>query len=84
MKSVPIKDLKERLSYWAEQAAKGEVIEVTRYNRPYIRLVTGGKDVEGLHVGKRVGKETFKSSLPLNASGGQWLKFLQEDRDGDE
>lgn len=80
MKSVPIKDLKRNLSSWTEEAAKGERVQVTKYNRPYVVLSPAG--ATGIHVGKKVGKEPLKSVLK-EATKGRWLRALQEDRDED-
>ena len=80
MKSVPLKDLKQHLSQWAEEAAKGEVVQVTKHNRPYIILSPSG--VSGLYCGKRAGHEPLKSILK-SATKGRWLQYLKEDRDED-
>ncbi len=80
MKSVPLKALKENLAYWAEEAAKGEVVQVTKYNRPYVML--GPSEGSGLYRGLKVGQEPLKSVLS-GATKGKWLKILKEDRDED-
>lgn len=81
MKSVPLKALKENLAYWAEEAAKGERVQVTKYNRPY--AVLGPSEGYGLYRGKKAGRESLKSVLS-KATKGKWLKILKEDRDEDE
>ncbi|MBI4209797.1 MAG: hypothetical protein HY538_08875 [Deltaproteobacteria bacterium] len=78
MPSVPLKDLKENLSHWAEEAAKGNVVHVTKYNRPYVALVPG-RDV-GLHRGRLVGRGHFKPALKKPIQG-DWLRYLLEDRE---
>lgn len=78
MEIVPIKDLKENLSEWAERASKGDVILVTKYNHPYIRLVPGRSS--GLMEGSRVGQGVLSPALRRGA-GGRALRFLTEDRE---
>ena len=80
MSSVTLKDLKEDLSSWAQRAAKGETIHVTKYNRPYI--VLGPSNPKGLHVGSRVGKGHFVAVVKGGLRG-LALKALQEDREED-
>ena len=77
MKSVNLKDLKKRLSYWVDETAKGNVVEVTRYNKPYIRLVP--RTEPSLHYGSKVGKAELESSTKSHAAK-QWLKTLLDDR----
>lgn len=78
MKSVPLKELKENLASWAEEASKGETVQVTKYNRPYIVLSAG--KTPGLYQGGKVGREVLRSVLK-EATCGQWLRYLAEDRD---
>lgn len=78
MKSVPLKDLKERLAFWTAQAAKGVVVQVTRYNRPYIYLTDTG--VLGLTTGKLVGKGELQTILRKPLSKGTLAEVLAEDR----
>ncbi|OGQ23476.1 MAG: hypothetical protein A3I05_07380 [Deltaproteobacteria bacterium RIFCSPLOWO2_02_FULL_44_10] len=78
MKKVPLKELKENLSHWTEEAAGGEVIHITKHNRPYVELWPAGQ--EHLHVGKQIGKTALKPVLK-EASSGKWLEVLQEDRE---
>jgi len=80
MKNVPLKALKENLAYWTEAAAKGELVQVTKYNRPYV--VMGPSEGSGLSRGKKAGQEALKSVLS-EATKGKWLKILKEDRDED-
>ncbi len=77
MNKVPLKELKKDLSSWAEEASKGNIIEVTKYNRSYIYLVPHTQS--GLFQGGRVGQGNL---TPLLSSGsrGKWLKYLEEDR----
>ncbi|HBF13691.1 MAG TPA: hypothetical protein DDW49_09975 [Deltaproteobacteria bacterium] len=79
MKMVTLKQLKEDLSGWAEKAAKGESIQVTKYNKPYITLVRS--NTQDLHIGSRYGKGTLKCVIK-GGLGGLSLKYLSEDRDG--
>jgi antitoxin (DNA-binding transcriptional repressor) of toxin-antitoxin stability system len=80
VKNVPLKTLKENLAYWAEEASKGERVQVTKYNRPYV--VLGPYEGSGLYCGSKAGREPLKSVLS-QATRGKWLKVLQEDRDED-
>jgi antitoxin (DNA-binding transcriptional repressor) of toxin-antitoxin stability system len=75
---VPIKDLKSNLAHWTEKASKGEVIQVTKFNRPYVRIVPEG-DVR-LHRGRNVGKRDLAPALKIGDKL-PWFEFLQEDRD---
>lgn len=78
MKSVPLKELKEDLSFWVEKASQGEVIQVTKYNRPYVLIAPS--QVAGLIQGRHVGEGGLKSVLKEGSSG-RWLEVLMEDRD---
>lgn len=77
MKEVPLKELKSNLSFWAEKASKGDTLQITKYNRPYI--LVGPSRVGGLVVGERVGEPLPPPALK-SASKGEWLRCLQEDR----
>ena len=77
MSNVTLKDLKEDLSTWAEKAAAGEMIHVTKYNKPYI--VLGPSDSQVLRVGGQVGKGSF-SAVTKEGLGGLSLKYLEDDR----
>lgn len=79
MKSVNLKALKEDLSHWTEEAAGGEIVEVTRYNRPYVWIVPSG--AQGLRSGKHVGTASISPVLE-EGSKGKWLRVLDEDRGG--
>lgn len=81
MKNVPLKDLKENLSKWAEEASKGSEILVTKHNRPYIRLMPG--EAPGLRKGSRVGVGRLEPIFSKPATHGRWLKILEEDRNED-
>ena len=78
MLNVPLKDLRKNFSRWAEKASQGDIIQVTRYNRPYILLISGQK--EGLIQGNRVGQETLSTVL-RKGTGGHALRYLIEDRE---
>lgn len=77
MKTVPLKDLKIKLSFWAHEAFKGQCIEVTKNNKPYIVLMPNVRP--GLHYGKNVGKKSLKSALSYEGKK-EWLSYLMEDR----
>jgi antitoxin (DNA-binding transcriptional repressor) of toxin-antitoxin stability system len=78
MENVPLHELKKNLAYWAEKAAQGEVIQITKYNRPFVVLTKS--QTTGLYIGKRVGKPFAKSGLK-NATKGKFLEYLLEDRE---
>ncbi|HCU25239.1 MAG TPA: hypothetical protein DF383_09485, partial [Deltaproteobacteria bacterium] len=71
---------KKNLAYWAEQAAKGKTVEITKYNRPYVLLTAIPE--RGVRVGNRYGKFELKSPLQ-EASKGRFLDYLLQDRDED-
>jgi hypothetical protein len=77
MKYVPLIDLKKRLSYWTEQAAQGIVIQITRYNKPFV-VIRQAQQSE-LRVGKNIGKHHFRS-IGTDPTNGKWLKTLIADR----
>lgn len=80
MESVSIKNLKRSLAKWTQKAAKGQIIEVTKHNHPYVHLVAPKTD--GLIWGKNVGKAHLRPVLkkPLKIN---WQKFWDEDRNED-
>jgi antitoxin (DNA-binding transcriptional repressor) of toxin-antitoxin stability system len=78
MINVPIKELKENLSDWAEKASNGAVIQITKYNRPYI-LLTSGQPL-GLVRGSMVGRQSLAPVLRKGTQG-RALKYLMEDRE---
>lgn len=80
MKKVSLKELKQNLSQYAEEASQGEPIEVTKYNKPFLYL--SGAFSPSLHIGSRVGQGTLAPAGKA-ASGGAYLKALLEDRDSD-
>ncbi len=43
-----LKDLKEDLSKWAEYAAQGEKVYVSKYNKPYIILIPSNSELTGI------------------------------------
>lgn len=77
MHTAPMQELKENLSALAEKAAQGETIEITKHNKPFIRLTPATAD--GLHVGSRAGKIALKSAV-IKSTGGAFLKVLAADR----
>lgn len=77
MEKVSLKKLKEGLSSWLEKAARGDVLQITRYNHPYV-LVMGTND-PSLHTGSRVGKTDITPALK-KAPKKPSLDFLLEDR----
>ena len=81
MKVISLKELKDHLSEYAQEAADGTSIEVTRYNRPFIHIT--GIQSPGVHVGARVGKSRL-GSCGRALSGGAYLSILDEDRGAKE
>jgi len=78
MHIAPMQELKENLSALAEMAAQGETIEITKHNKPFIRLTPA--TMPGLHVGRFAGKKPLKSAVSKN-TGGKFLKVLVADRE---
>jgi len=84
MKKVSIKQVREDFAGYAESAASGEIIEVTKYNKPYVRIVTA--KAPGVTVGDLV-----FSTVPLKRVQNigkialteiDLKRALEEDRDG--
>jgi antitoxin (DNA-binding transcriptional repressor) of toxin-antitoxin stability system len=79
METVPIEDLKRRLSTFLSAAREGMSFLITRHRKPVACLAPPGP----LHVhrGPKVGRVRL---VPLlrQASGGRYLDFLEEDRRG--
>ena len=78
MKSVSLKDLKKHLSEVTEQAARGEVVQVTKYNKPFVVLM--GVASPAVHVGSKVGT-TSLVSIGKKLTRGRFLSALKEDRE---
>lgn len=78
MKSVSLKDLKENFSSWAERAARGETVQVTKHHHPYVTLLPSLPSF--VTMGKRVGKESLRSRLNVNTKG-KSIEYLLEDRE---
>lgn len=80
MKKVPLKELKENLSYWTEIARQEGPILVTKHNVPYVSIFP--PEDQKVRYGRYVGKKKVK---PLLKEGicKDWLLYLQEDRDGE-
>ena len=55
---VSLKQLKQELSSVAAEAASGTLVEVTRYNKPFLHLLSATQS--DLHVGKNASKFTLK------------------------
>ena len=76
MKKVPINDLKKNLAKWTITASKGIPIEITKHNRPFIRITPAQST--NLHIGSTL--DTTLKSVLNNATRGKFLKILLEDR----
>lgn len=81
MKKVPLKHLKQSLAAWAALAHKGETVEVTKYNRPYLRMVPVFE--QGVRIGANVGKQELRPALSRSIARARILEALAEDRDED-
>lgn len=80
MKKISLNELKIALSEYAEDAAQGEIVEVTKYNRPYIRLV--GAMNEAMTVGARFGQGELRAVLKKSVPLSKILRTIEDDRDG--
>jgi len=82
MSKVSLKELKQDLATYAENAAGGEVVEVSKYNKPYIKLVTAA--THGVIVGDLVGSSVkIKKALragSIKLSSGAIEALLSTDR----
>lgn len=78
MHIAPMHELKENLSSLAELAAQGETVEITKHNKPFIRLTPA--TAPGLHIGRFAGKKPLKVAAAKN-TGGAFLKVLASDRE---
>lgn len=78
MRTAPMQELKENLSTLAEIAANGETVEITKHNKPFIRLTPAVGP--GLHIGRNAGKAQIKTVVSKNTAGA-YLKALAADRE---
>ena len=79
MKQVSLQELKRHLSRLVEEAKAGETIVITRHRKPVAKLTTAV--MPGLHIGKNFGKG-HPTRVCDNATHGEYLKVLLEDRYG--
>ena len=77
MKTVPIDELKRKLSTFVAEAAGGEHIVITRHGRPIASLTRA--DREHVHVGSRAGRGALRPLLKA-ATKGAYLDVLADDR----
>jgi len=77
MKQISLQDLKSGLSSAIAEAESGNVIVITRHNRPVAQLTPVRPP--SVHRGKNYGKGTLKSVLD-RATKGRYLEMLLEDR----
>jgi prevent-host-death family protein len=78
MRVVEMHELKQNLSALAELAAQGETIEITKHNKPYVRLIPA--TAVGLHMGQQAGKRSLRTAVRIN-TGGAFLTVLAADRE---
>jgi prevent-host-death family protein len=77
VRAVQMHELKQNLSALAELAAQGETIEITKHNKPYVRLMPA--TAVGLHIGQQAGKRFIRTAVRKNTRGA-FLKVLAADR----
>lgn len=63
--AITLKELKNALGEWVSRAAKGNIIKVTRYNKPYIQI-TGDTNGSSLWIGRFAGKKNLLPGAPLS------------------
>lgn len=73
-----MQELKTHLSALAEKAANGEIVEITKHNKPFIRLMPAVESA--MRMGRFVGKKSLKTVVSKNTAGA-FLKALQADRE---
>jgi antitoxin (DNA-binding transcriptional repressor) of toxin-antitoxin stability system len=78
MVSVSIQVLKAQFAHWAAKAVKGEAVQITRHNRPYVMLT--GCSSSHVYVGPEVGKRGLRPAIK-GGTNGQWRRVLDEDRE---
>ena len=78
MESVPIHELKRRLSQLIAAAEAGETLLVTRHKRVVARIVP---PEEHLHVGRRFGSGSIQPLLH-GVTRGRYLEVIADDRRG--
>jgi prevent-host-death family protein len=81
VKTVPLQDLKRRLSGLVSAAEAGETIVVTRHGRAVAVLSSAAE--RHLVVGPRAGKDSLEPLFARPATKGRYLAALDADR-GDE
>lgn len=79
MKEIPLKTLKDHFAEITAEVAAGTPIEVTKYHKPYLRMVPSG--TSSTHYGKNYGKGTLTPALPKAKTKGRYLEILLEDRE---
>jgi antitoxin (DNA-binding transcriptional repressor) of toxin-antitoxin stability system len=79
VKKISLKNLKSALSKIAEVVAGGQIVEVTKYNKPFIYLFPASHP--SLHFGQKLGQNQFEQ-LNCALPKGKLQKILSEDRDG--
>ena len=81
MKEVSLQELKRRLGRYVDLARSGETIVITKHRKPVAKLTAAIHP--GDHVGKNFGKGHVLKRLFDNATNGEYLRILLEDRYGD-
>ena len=67
MKIVTLRSLR-RQTAWLDAAADGEELVVTRFGRPYVRIIPARKPRSFLGAGKHLGQTEAVSSDPVPLS----------------
>jgi prevent-host-death family protein len=78
MRTAPMQELKENLATLAEIAAGGETVEITKHNKPFIRLMPA--TAPGLHIGRNAGQAKLRAAV-AKSTAGAYLKVLASDRE---
>jgi prevent-host-death family protein len=78
MNSVPIHELKRRLSQLIARAEAGETLAVTRHKKVVARIVPPHGN---LHVGRSFGRGSIQPLLQ-GATRGRYLDVIADDRRG--
>lgn len=78
MENVPLKILKARMAYFFELAARGQTLEVTKHNKPYVYVASSASPY--LHPGKLVGQTSLSIGKKIHLKKSV-SRLLNEDRD---
>lgn len=77
MTTIPIQDLRARLSAVVAEAESGRTVVITRHNQPVAQL--GPASALHVHHGRRVGNVRLEAAVSRGTKG-RYLAVLLEDR----